>query len=181
MNAVARVLGVVSAALRRGSRDPRDSRGRGQRGFTLIEVVAGVAIMATIGGVFVTSLWELTTAGEIGNANQSVTVEVRRAALWLERDIYRSTSTDVPDLGGSVSTAQLDWTDDTGPHTCIYALSGTDLVRTCDGVPATVAKNLSDLGFTRSGSLLTVAFTATAPTRSTINKTVDINLVMKGG
>lgn len=181
MNAVARIFSIFPAALRRASGKSGNSGRRKERGFTLIEVVGGVAIMAMIGGVFVTSLWELNTAGGIGSANQSVTVEVRRATLWLERDIYRTTFTDIPDLAGPVTSAQLDWTDGTGPHTCVYTLSGTDLVRTCDGVPSTVAKNLSGLGFTRAGSLLTVAFTATAPARPAINKTVDINLAMRGG
>ena len=181
MSAVIRIFSVIAAAIHPGYRASRNPGERRERGFTLIEVVAGVAIMATIGGVMVTSMWELTSTGAIGGAKQSVTVEIRRAALWLERDIYRTTSTDVPDASAPVSSAQLEWTDDTGPHVCIYTLSGSDLIRTCDGVPSTVAKNLSGLGFTRAGSLLTVAFTATAPTRTTINETVDINLAMKGG
>ena len=108
-------------------------------------------------------------------------MQVRAATLWLERDIARATTSNVPDPGAPTASAQFDWTDDTGPHYCTYAITGADLIRTCDGVPNSVAKHLSGLQFTRSGSLLNVNFTATSPDRPDVSEAVSINLAMRSG
>jgi hypothetical protein len=127
----------------------------------------------------VTSMFELNKAFVSGQTQQAVTVQVRAATLWLERDISRAASSDVPDPGSAQTSAQFDWTDEVGSHYCTYALSGTDLVRTCDGVPNLVAKYVTGLQFTRSGALLTVDFTATAPGITGKSESVSINLAMR--
>ncbi len=156
------------------------SRSR-QLGFTLVELTAGIGLSALIGGVMVTAIFELNKASVNGQAQQAVTVQVRAATLWLERDISRAASSNVPDPGAPVATAQFDWTDESGAHVCIYALTGTDLIRTCDGTPSSVARYISGLQFTRSGSLLNVGFTATAPIGAGKSETVSINLAMRSG
>ncbi len=165
------VINMIRNGLTRGPRR--------QTGVTIVELLSGIALSALVGGIMVTSMWELTRASEMGQAQQAVTIQVRAATLWLERDISRASSSNVPDPGAPLASAQFDWTDEIGPHSCVYELTGTDLIRTCDSVPTTVAKHLSGLQFTRSGQLLTVGFTATAPELATTSETVSINLAMR--
>jgi type II secretory pathway pseudopilin PulG len=152
---------------------------RSQSGVTIVELLSGIALSALIGGIMVSSMFELTKASELGQAQQAVTVQIRAATLWLERDIARASSSNVPDPGSPLTTAQFDWTDEVGPHSCVYALTGTDLIRTCDSVPISVAKHLTGLQFTRSGQLVTVGFTATSPDLATKSESVSINLAMR--
>lgn len=161
--------------------DTRRPDTRGESGFTLVELMAGMALSVLVGTIMVTSMFQLNKASSNGRAQQAVTVQVRAATLWLERDIARAETSNVPDPGAPLASAQFDWTDDTGPHSCIYALDGADLIRTCDGVPGSVARYLSGLQFTRSGALLTVGFTATAPGRPDVSEAVSINLAMRSG
>lgn len=161
--------------------DTPRSDARREAGFTLIELMAGMALSVLVGTIMVSSMFELNLASRNGRAQQAVTVQIRAATLWLERDIARAATSNVPDPGAPLASAQFDWADDTGPHSCTYALDGTDLIRTCDGVPGSVARHLSGLQFTRSGALLTVDFTATAPGRPDVSEAVSIKLAMRSG
>ena len=96
----------------RGFNRPRSATSRSrQLGFTLVELTAGIGLSALIGGVMVSAIFELNKASVSGQAQQAVTVQVRAATLWLERDIARAASSNVPDPGAPVASAQFDWTD----------------------------------------------------------------------
>jgi hypothetical protein len=108
-----------------------------------------------------------------------VATAVRTSTRWLARDAQRAETTTVPDGGAPVSTGSFDWTDEIGPHSCSYALDGTNLVRTCDGAAVVTARGVSSLQFTRSGGLVTAGYTITAPDRPDVAETVVMNLSIR--
>jgi len=66
------------------------------------------------------------------------------------------------------SSVTMTWTDYTGfapeddrNHICTYTLSGTELQRTYDGTMRIVGRNITSVGFTQNGRVITVVITAT--------------------
>ncbi len=151
----------------------------GQRGFMLVGLLAGVAITAVLGAVLVNSLYQLNRAGSDGGAHLAVATAVRTSTRWLARDAQRAETTTVPDGGAPVSTGAFNWTDEIGPHSCSYALDGTNLARTCDGATVVAARGVSSLQFTRSGGLVTAGYTITATGRPDVSETVVLNLSIR--
>ena len=147
---------------------------RGQRGALLIELAAAVAVSSILGTTVVGSLFQLRRAAVDGGAQFELTTEVQRATRWATRDIHRAGSTDIPDGGAPVTAASFGWTDDSGAHTCSYALNGGALERTCDGEMIVAARRLSGLSFSRSGSLILLSFSVTADSRPDVSEAVSM-------
>ena len=152
----------------------RHHGGRGQRGFLLIELAAALAVTSILGTTVVGSLFQMQRAVADGGAQFELTTEVQRATRWVTRDIHRAGSTDISDGAAPVSGASLGWTDELGDHTCTYALNGDVLERTCDGELAEVARRLSGLSFSRSGSLVLLSFNVSAGGRPDVSEVVSM-------
>ena len=147
---------------------------RGQRGTLLIEFAAALAISGILGTTVVGSLFQLQRTTIDGGAQFELTTEVQRATRWMTRDIHRAGSTDVSDGGAPVSGASFGWTDESGGHSCSYALDSGALDRTCDGESTVVARQLSGLSFSRSGSLVLLSFGVTAAARPDMSEAVSM-------
>ena len=135
----------------------------GQAGFTLIEVLVSVTVGGMLATVLAASIFQLSQASAIGEARLEALHELQRAHLWISGDVHRAETTSVPDGGSTVTTADFNWTEDGNPHQCSYALAGTDLQRTCDGVRAVVARLVTTLEFSRQAAMVTIAVETTAP------------------
>ena len=152
----------------------RQRGSRRQRGVLLLEFAAALAISGILGTTVVGSLFQLQRTTLDGGAQFQLTTEVQRATRWISRDVHQATSTDISDGGGPVSAAAFDWTDDLGDHSCGYGLDGDALERTCDGQTTVVARRLSGITFSRSGSLILLSFGVTASGRPDMSEAVSM-------
>jgi len=161
-----------------------------QKGYTLIELlvalpIAVVALGAIVGAIF------LVTYGTIDIRSKTTALaDVENAAHWLTRDIIMGQSIDMLEDAPPVNTVNLTWIDYTGgvgnehSHYVVYTHSGTELLREYDSANNTtiVSRNLSDIGFTLNGDLVTVTLTSTPEeaSGSTVTRTYVIEMRAKG-
>lgn len=154
----------------------------GERGLVLMEFAVSVGFMAVLGALVLNMLglgWDLHTRN---SAVLEVAVGTTTSTTWLVRDIHTATATDIPDGGGPQATAQFTWTDaGGGAHFCDYSLVADEMRRTCDAWTLTVADNISNLAFVRSGDLVTISFDVTAPNRPDISDAIELNVALGAG
>ena len=103
---------------------------RGEKGFTLLELLVGVAIM----GIIVMSLAMLTmtllTNPKQSNDNNIVLQEVRNAATWILRDVQMSRSVNATDPNGFPLTLAIPVdADENNDYTIDYLFTGSKLKR----------------------------------------------------
>ena len=141
---------------------------RGQRGFTLIEVLVMIAIGGMIIPVVVAAIFNIVH-GTINIRNDFVVQQdIDGASSWFSRDLSQAQTTDVVDGALPVNQMRVDWIDMTGwaeqggaGHFVEYTVSGTNLMRNYDGTSNIVARHVADIKFSRSGKFITVAITST--------------------
>ncbi len=155
-----------------------------QRGTSLWEVMVATAIGGALGVLIVGMLFQLTKTASDGRGQTDVTTYVLTSNRWMTRDIRMAATTDLPDGGSGITSAQFDWDDSGTPVSCLYDLTGNSLTRTCGPGPPTtvvVARGASGLTFARTGSLVTAVFTVTSTYRPDYSETVEFNVAMRGG
>ncbi len=154
----------------------RTQRARRQSGLMLVGLVVAVGIIGTVGGLLTTSIFQFSRSSSANGAHNEVSEQANRATRWLTRDIRKHASTDLPDSGVS-STASFSFLDpSSGATTCSYSLSGTDLIRNCDGAATIAGNNIENLEFSRSGSSIVVSFDAVSKSRTDIREEFDLTL-----
>jgi len=137
----------------------------GEAGFTLVELLVGLAVAALVMGLLSATVFQILTATDRGQDKLAVLHDHGTAFQWLNRDAQMGVSAEATVLPDSVA---INWTDAVSGTTyqSSYAQSGDELVRTStvDGTPSsqTVARNLDTSGFSASldGDLLTVSITS---------------------
>lgn len=158
-------------------------RQNSQKGFTLLELVVGTAII----GLIVLGTVALITHEVKGTAaaRTSVTVgdEIRDAARSLCKDGMMAETTNLVEGAPPVDNLVLSWVERyeciNVPHTSSYVLSGDELRRDYDGTVTTVARHISEIKFSQTGDVLTVSITCTPPwmgQNRTVEKTYRIYL-----
>lgn len=148
-----------------------------ERGVTLMETLIAIGILtmalAMVGGPL---FGALAHDGD-WREDVSATAAWRRAGALVARDGANAETTSLADGAGPVAAATLSWTDSAAlPHTASYALTGAMLVRTLDGAPLVVARRVVDVGFSRSGDLLTFTIEVDAGGGSTETATASVLL-----
>lgn len=141
-----------------------------QRGSTLLELLISAAItglMAAPAGAAMFETFQTTT----WNTQQSAQLQdLRTAAAWLSMDVPLANTTDMPDGGPAHSSVVITSEDRYGgantTHQVAYALVGTELRRTADGVTHTVAWHVTAVSFLRTGALVTLTLTTPSPSGS---------------
>jgi len=139
---------------------------RDERGLVLLEVLVGLAVSGILIGGLVGALYRIENGLDGGNSQTTANRAIDRAMEWVGDDIMMAATTspssaDCPDT----TTMTFTWNDryagNAVVHTSTYALSGTDLQRTYDSVPQTIASGVSALCFTRASNdpQVTVAMT----------------------
>ncbi len=147
-----------------------------QRGYMLIGMTVAVGIIGTVGGLLTTSIFQFSRANSVTAGHDEVAVQVTRASRWLTRDIRNHATTDLP-LSGTASTATFNSRNaDSSITSCNYSLSGTDMIRDCDGNSVVVGSNIENLVFERSGSTIDVTFDVVSASRPDISEAVDLTI-----
>ena len=152
-----------------------------QNGFTLIELLVAMGIGVVLLTAIVGSIF-LVAYGSMDVRNEMVALaDIENAAHWLTRDIVMGQVTNLVEGEEPVSTANMTWDDLTAEegeeisHYVVYTHSGTELLRQYDSANNTiiVGRNLTYVGFSLDGSLVTVTLTASSDgmPRSTVTRT----------
>ena len=161
------------------------SRLRGdQRGNTLVELLIAAAITGLIAAPTSAALFQTFQTTTWGTQKSAQMGDLRNTATWLSVDIPLADTTDLPDGGPAQSSVAITSTDLYGGgsavHQVSYALVGTELQRTADGVTHTVAWHVTAISFLRSGYLVTVTLTTPSPSGSTEQSTYQFTMRSNG-
>ncbi|MFC1994112.1 type II secretion system protein J [Chloroflexota bacterium] len=141
---------------------------RRQRGFTLAEIVVVMALAGLILPAVGTAIWQVSTGTKDLNNDYIIQNDIQLASSWFTRDLSQAQTDDLIDEGDPVDQIRMDWVDETGwgaesenaSHYAEYSLSGTNMLRNYDGNVKTIATNISDLEFSRTGEVVTVLITS---------------------
>ncbi len=136
---------------------------RNQQGFTLLELVVGLAVAGLVMPLIVSSIFQLTRGTEQISARTVATADVANLAPWLHRDL--AVAQEIVDpatlaplvdcTSGTQSSIRVLWTDQTGwgtadpEHYAEYAMvpGTTVLTRDYDGSVGVVARHIASLAF----------------------------------
>lgn len=138
---------------------------RRQQGYTLVEVIFVVAVMAVIVSVAWPSslqLWQGT-----GQTSLKVTAleNVQNAANWFSRDAQMAQTTTLANGAGPVSEVTLTWVDKykdgNVSHSIRYYVSQGRLMRTYDGTSNVVGTRISYVGFSLNSRTFTMTVRST--------------------
>ena len=142
---------------------------RGQRGFTLLELLVALGIGALVVPVVVMSIFQVTRGTARINRDLVIQQDMDNASAYFTRDLSQAQTTDLPDNGLPYPSMRVDWIDETGwagenpAHYAVYSLSGSDLQREYDGVVSIVGRNVESIEFSRpvDSDFVTVSITST--------------------
>jgi prepilin-type N-terminal cleavage/methylation domain-containing protein len=139
-----------------------------QKGFTLIEVLAVIAIGGMIMAPVVSMLLQIEN-GTWQIVGKSIAMtDIDNATHWITRDMPMAQTTSLTDGAPPVTSLTITCNDETGwaasessvTHSVSYTYSGTQLQRNYDGQVTVVGRHLTNVGFSRSGTTLTVTLTS---------------------
>lgn len=102
-----------------------------QRGFTLVELLVVLALIAIVTGVVVNMVYQFYRIPRWGNAQLNVSNALRTATLWLAHDAHESNHFTPSGTCGVFDTGR--------GVTYTYALNGTTLERTDSATGRTIA------------------------------------------
>ena len=109
------------------------------KGFTLIELVIAIAIMAVIGTVLASTVTQLFVVQAADKNRMEAVKQVENALHYINRDIQMSS----PVLSAYTSTESgfplriiwTDYTDDPTNHTVIYTITGSNVLERSESIP----------------------------------------------
>ncbi len=154
----------------------------GQKGMTLLELMAGMAITVVIVGAVVGLIYQEWAGTATAKTYVTAAHEIGNAARWISQDGMMAGSTDLVEEAAPADNLTLTWIERYDfvniPHSSSYSLEGSQLRRDYDGTVTIVARNISKIAFFQTGNLLTVSITC-APRwwrSATVEKTYSIYL-----
>lgn len=128
-----------------------------QRGFTLVELLASIAISGLIFGLVATMFFQMSTISGSGNDQLTAWHELQNVSDRLAIDCQMA-------LTATVSNGLI-LTYPSGP-TVSYSLSGNNLLRTSGSSVITLAQDITSLNFSIDGRLVSMNITCTVPGRT---------------
>ncbi len=126
---------------------------KGERGFTLVELIMATAVAGLIVGVLVGTIFQIIAVSEYGNNKLTAMHELQNVAHWVGLDGQSASAVS----GGSELTLTLP-----DASSITYAVVGTDLRRTAGGSEMTLAQNISDISFSIEDRVITMTITSSS-------------------
>jgi len=140
-----------------------------QRGFTLVEMMVGLAILSIVAiamaGTFLVATRAVSSEARVIAADEAVS----GASLWLTRDLNSAVA--LP-TGTVNSGTTMTLTYGSPAVTVVYSVNNNrDLVRTVNGAATTAARGITSVTVTAAGCYATVTIqpSATGATAATFN------------
>ncbi len=132
-------------------------------GFTLIETILVIVVLGILASIGVAALLEMTDSVVFVNKREPTRAEFRLIASKITRDIRRTDD----ELSINNATSALINFDNVDEDNIIYSLSGTDLIRTENGISYTLSRDVSSFVlsyYDDYGISIVPEFTAGIPT-----------------
>ncbi len=141
-----------------------------QRGFTLVEMMVGLAILSIVtiamAGTFLVAYKAVSNEARAIAADEAVS----GASLWLTRDLNSAVALPSGPVDNTGNTVTL--TYGSPVVTVVYSVDNNhDLVRTVNGSPGTAARGITSVVFSATGCYATVTIqpSATGAAAATFN------------
>ena len=146
-----------------------------ERGFTLVEILLAMGITALVTGVLGTAIFQIFDRSASGQDTLRALNDIQDAGQWIYIDGEKAETSDLVNNDPPVSAMTLSWSTEGTPHTAIYSLTGSELIRDHNGVQTTVARYLSGADFSIIDDLITINLTS-SPGNGGISKDVTYNV-----
>ena len=134
---------------------------KGQKGFTLVELLITTAITGLIVSFLGTAIYQIITVTEYGNEKMTAMHELQNAAHWVSLDGQRASAAS----GGNELILTLP--DDSS---ITYSLVGTDFQRMAGGSNMTLARNITSANFSVENRLITMTITSSPEGRDNVSE-----------
>ena len=138
-----------------------------QKGFTLVELLVALAIGSVLMTAAVLSIHQVALGTMRSNDQVAALTDMDQAVLNIKRDLMMAQETNLT-AGNPQSSVILSWVDYTGfasanytAHSANYSLSGTNLLRTYDGMTTIVGRQITSIIFTQDDRVISVSVNAT--------------------
>ena len=143
---------------------------KGERGMTLVELVAAVAATGIIVVFLGTAIYQIITVSASGNDRLIALHELQNAARWFNSDGQQAVEASA---GAGLSLTLSD------NSTVTYSLAGTELRRTTGGPPMTLARNITAAAFTFSDRVVTMSLVATPAGRYGVSESATYRVALR--
>ncbi|MBA7660586.1 hypothetical protein ES703_68589 [subsurface metagenome] len=137
---------------------------KGQKGFTLPELLITVAITGLIVSFLGVAIYQIITVTESGNDRMTAIHELQNAGHWLSLDGQMAKTA----TGGN--ELALTFPDDSSITSITYARVNSELRRTADESQMILARNISDISFSVENRVITMTITSSPEGRADINE-----------
>jgi len=134
---------------------------KGQKGFTLPELLITVAITGLIVTFLGTATYQIITVTEYGSDKTIAMHELQNVAHWVSRDGQTARTA----RGGNELVLTLP-----DGSSITYAVVDAELLRTADDSQMILAKNISDLSFSIEDRVITMTVTSSPEGRPNISE-----------
>ncbi len=143
-----------------------------QRGFTLVEIMVGLAILSLVtiamAGTFLVASRAVSNEARVVAADEAVS----GASLWLTRDLNSATALPALPVTASIGNSFTLTYGSPPPVLVVYSVNNNrDLVRTVNGAAITAARGITSVTVTAAGCYATVTIqpSATGAIAATFN------------